>query len=63
MKTAGSGVRELRARDRNSQYRTMYVIRMRTKVVVLHSFIKKSRTTLKADIDTARERLRAFDRK
>jgi len=63
MKTVGSGVRELRARDRNNQYRTMYVIRMRTKVVVLHSFIKKSRTTPKADIDTARERLRAFDRK
>jgi len=63
MKTVGSGVRELRARDRNNQYRTIYVIRMRTKVVVLHSFIKKSRTTPKADIDTARERLRAFDRK
>jgi len=63
MKTVGSGVRELRARDHNNQYRTMYVIRMRTKVVVLHSFIKKSRTTPKADIDTARERLRAFDRK
>lgn len=63
MKTVGSGVRELRARDRNNQYRTMYVIRMRTKVVVLHSFIKKSRTTPRADIDTARERLRAFDRK
>ena len=63
MKTVGSGVRELRARDRNNQYRTMYVIRMGTKVVVLHSFIKKSRTTPKADIDTARERLRAFDRK
>jgi phage-related protein len=63
MKTVGSGVRELRARDRNNQYRTMYVYRMRTKVVVLHRFIKKSRTTPKADIDTARERLRAFDRK
>ena len=63
MKTVGSGVRELHARDRNNQYRTMYVIRMGTKVIVLHSFIKKSRTTPKADIDTARERLRAFDRK
>ncbi len=63
MKTVGSGVRELRARDRNNQYRTMYVSRMGTKVVVLHCFIKKSRTTPKADIDTAKERLRAFDRK
>ena len=62
MKTVGSGVRELRARDRNNQYRTMYVIRMGTKIVVLHSFIKKSRTTPKADIETAKQRLRAFDR-
>jgi len=63
MKTVGSGVRELRARDRNNQYRTMYVTRMGTKIVVLHSFIKKSRTTPKADIETAKQRLRAFDRK
>ena len=41
----------------------MYVIRLGTKIVVLHSFIKKSRTTPKADIDVAKERLRAFDRK
>jgi len=63
MKTVGPGVRELRARDRNNQYRTMYVIRMSTTIVVLHSFVKKTRTTPKADIDTAKERLRAFDRK
>jgi len=63
MKTVGSGVRELRARDSNNQYRTMYVIRMGTKIVVLHSFTKKSRTTPKADIETAKQRLRAFDRK
>ena len=63
MKTVGPGVRELRARDRNNQYRTMYVARMGTSIVVLHSFVKKSRTTPKAEIDTAKERLRAFDRK
>ena len=63
MKTVGSGVRELRARDRDNQYRTMYVIRLGTKIVVLHGFIKKSRTTPKSDIDIAKERLRAFDRK
>jgi phage-related protein len=63
MKTVGSGVRELRARDRNNQYRTMYVTKTGTKIVVLHSFIKKSRMTPKADIDTAKERLRAFDSK
>ena len=63
IKTVAPGVRELRARDRNNQYRTMYVARKGTKIVVLHSFVKKSRTTPKADIDIARERLKAFDRK
>ena len=63
IKTVGPGVRELRARDRNNQYRTMYVARMSTKIIVLHSFIKKSRNTSKADIDVARERLKVFERK
>lgn len=62
MKTVGPGVRELRARDRNNQFRTIYVARMGTKIVVLHCFVKKSRTTPKNDIDLARDRLRAFDR-
>lgn len=63
MKAVGPGVRELRAHDRSRQFRTMYVDRKRDDIVVLHSFIKKSRTTSKADINTAKERLRAFDRK
>ncbi len=61
MKTVGAGVRELRARDRNNQFRTMYVARKGTDIVVLHCFIKKSRTTSKKDIRTAKERLKAFD--
>jgi len=63
MRTVGAGVRELRARDRNNQFRTMYVTRKGTDIVVLHCFIKKSRTTSKSDINTAKERLKAFDRK
>lgn len=63
IKTVGPGVRELRARDRNNQFRTMYVARKGTDIVVLHCFIKKSRTTSKSDINTAKERLKAFDRK
>lgn len=62
MKTVGPGVRELRARDRNNQYRMIYVLRKGTEIIVLHSFIKKSRTTPKAEIDLARERLKLFDR-
>lgn len=60
LKTVGSGVRELRARDRNNQYRTIYVVNVGNKILVLHSFVKKSRVTPKVDIDTARRRLRAF---
>jgi len=63
MKTVGPGVRELRARDRNNQFRTMYVARKGTEIVVLHCFVKKSRTTPKNDINTAKERLKIFDGK
>ena len=61
MKTVGRGVRELRARDRNNQYRTMYVVKKGDNIFVLHSFIKKSRTTSKADIKIAKERLKALE--
>ena len=61
MKTIGPGVRELRAQDRNNQYRIMYTVQSRIGIVVLHSFAKKSRVTPRSDIDLARKRLRAFD--
>ena len=61
MKTVGRGVRELRARDRNNQYRTMYIVKKGDDIFVLHSFIKKSRTTSKADIKIAKERLKALE--
>lgn len=35
MKTVGRGARELRARDRNNQYRTMYVVKKSDEIVVL----------------------------
>ena len=63
MRIVGPGVRELRARDRNNQFRTMYAARKGSEIVVLHCFIKKSRTTPKTAIDTAKERLKAFDGK
>jgi phage-related protein len=63
MRIVGPGVRELRARDRNNQFRTMYVARKGSEIVVLHCFIKKSRTTSKTDINTAKERLKIFDGK
>ena len=60
MKTVGRGVRELRARDRDNQYRAMYVAKKSDEIVVLHSFVKKSKTTSKADIRIASERLKAL---
>ena len=61
MRTVGPGVRELRARDRNNQFRTMYVARKGSEIVVMNCFIKKSRATAKTDINTAKERLKAFN--
>lgn len=62
VKTVGPGVRELRAKDRDNQFRTIYVIPKGDGIVVLHSLIKKSRTTAKSDINIARERLKSFNR-
>jgi phage-related protein len=47
VKTVGPGVRELRAKDRDNQFRTIYVIPKGDDIIVLHTFIKKSRTTAK----------------
>lgn len=51
VRTVGPGVRELRARDRDNQFPTIYVIPKGDDIIVLHMFIKKSRTTAKTDIN------------
>jgi phage-related protein len=58
MTTVGRGVRELRAARRGDQYRAIYVIRKAEGIYILHAFIKKSRTTAKHDIETAKRRLK-----
>ncbi len=40
MKTVGPGVRELRARDRNNQFRTMYVARKGTEIMVVSTSVR-----------------------
>lgn len=62
MKTVGPGVRELRAKDRDNQFRTIYFLAKGDDVIVLHSFVKKTRRTAKKDIDTAKERFKYFKR-
>ena len=56
MKTVGRGVKELRARDSNNQYRTIYVIKKADGVVIIHAFVKKSQKTSKQDIAIAKQR-------
>ena len=58
MTTVGRGVKELRARDKNNQYRTMYVIKKADGVVILHVFVKKTQRTSKQDIAIAKQRLK-----
>lgn len=62
VKTIGPAVRELRAKDRDNQFRTLYFIPRGDDVVVLHSFVKKTRTTSNRDISIAKERLKDFNR-
>jgi phage-related protein len=58
MKTLGRGVRELRAAGSSDQYRAIYVIRKADGIYILHAFVKKSRTTARHDIETAKRRLK-----
>jgi phage-related protein len=55
MPAVGSGVKEIRVHDRN-EYRVMYVTKFAEAVYVLHTFVKKTQQTSKADIELARTR-------
>lgn len=61
MKSVGSGVREIRTRDADGQYRVIYVVVSRHGVYVLHAFQKKTQKTPKRDIDLARARLKEIE--
>lgn len=56
MKTIGAGVKEIRTHD-GKEIRTIYIAKFSEAVYVLHSFLKKTRTTPKKDIQIAKERL------
>ena len=53
MTTVGSGAYEIRVRSGN-QYRVIYVAKFAESVYVLHSFIKTTPKTSKADLDIAK---------
>jgi phage-related protein len=60
MKTVGPGVREIRIRGGPGVYRVIYLASLGQQVVVAHAFQKKTRTTLRHDIDLAATRLRGW---
>lgn len=60
MKAIGAGVYELKDQDDRAWYRVIYFMKIRDKIVILHSFEKKSRKTPKSDLDLAKRRLKGF---
>ena len=59
MPDVGSGVIEIRLHG-DSEHRVFYVARFEEAVYVLHFFVKKTRTTRKADIDLGTQRYSAL---
>ncbi len=55
----GVGVNEVRVRT-GREFRIFYVYNLPRAVYVLHAFEKKSRQTLKADVQLARNRLKSL---
>ena len=58
MPSVGTGVAELRIRDRSGIYRAFYYTRSPKGIFVFHAFVKKSRATPKRDIDLGQNRLK-----
>ena len=56
MKSIGAKVAELRQRDNNGWYRTIYFGVIKGQIFVLHSFVKKSAKTPKNDLSIAESR-------
>ncbi|HHX2613424.1 TPA: type II toxin-antitoxin system RelE/ParE family toxin [Legionella pneumophila] len=59
MQGIGSGIREIRVRDKDGIYRVIYVAKFEEAVYVLHAFQKKTQKTSQHDIEIAS---RAFKR-
>lgn len=58
MPDVGSGVHEIRVRERAGTFRVIYVARFDDAVYVLHAFQKKTSKTSRLDIEVARRRYR-----
>lgn len=66
MNTVGQGVREIRVKNDEGEFRVIYVAKLRDAIYVLHCFQKKTRKTSREDIALAarryRELLKELDR-
>ena len=56
MASIGTGVREIRVRERAGQFRVVYVATRPDAVYVLHAFHKKSQATARRDLELASRR-------
>jgi len=56
VKTLGDGLKELRISIIPGQYRVIYFVQAGEKIVLLHSFTKKTQKTPKKEIDLAKKR-------
>jgi phage-related protein len=62
MPSIGKGVEEIRIWDDTGAYRVIYTARIADAVYVLHTFQKKTQTTSKRDIDSAKRRYKRLVR-
>ena len=53
-----AGVREIRVRDESGAFRIIYIASIQDAIYVLHAFQKKTRQTMKRDIDLPASRLK-----
>jgi phage-related protein len=62
MPAIGKGVEEIRMWEESGTYRVIYTARIADAVYVLHAFKKKTQTTTRRDIETARTRFKELMR-
>lgn len=58
MPSVGSGVEELRIKDRSGAFRVFYLTRFRDAIIVFHAFQKKTQKTPKHEIEVGQKRLK-----
>lgn len=62
MPAIGRGVEEIRIWDNAGTFRVIYTARMSDAIYVIHAFQKKTQTTAKRDIETAKARFTELTR-